>query len=197
MKKQFKLTRVHLLSILGTFFFSFLLSQGVFAEASFEVMCRGKAKEIAAETYKGCMTEYRQTQLEQIRKEYKEELSQLKNQYDKKLKKLTGKSASSSANAAAQNSAAEANSSDSDSNRNTAINSSAAATVELKRTRQRNSGARMPGKKVGSGTQVIDLSKSVDTQLNSNTEIAESARREKKDPSETNDIEIVELPVQE
>ncbi len=215
MKRQFQLTLTHVLSILGTFFFSFLLSQGVFADASFEVMCRGKAKEIAAETYKGCMTEYRQTQLEQIRKEYKEELSQLKNQYDKKLKKLTGKASPVSSpvnqqsNSPAQNGAESVNSPDADGSSTSNIEPSTQATtqatvhattqptVQLKRTRQRSSGARMPTKKIGSGTQVIDLSKSVDTQLNSGAVIAESTRREKTDPNENSDIEIVELPVQE
>lgn len=196
MKKQFRLTIVHVLSILGTFVLSFLLSQGAFAEASFEVMCRSKAKEIAAETYKGCMTEYRQTQLEQIRKEYKEELSQLKNQYDKKLKKLSGKSAAPVATAP-QSSVGSVNSEESEGSRNAAVEPTVVSTIQLKRTHQRNSGARMPSKKLGAGTQVIDLSKSVDSQLNSNLDVAESARREKKDASESNEVEIVELPVQE
>ena len=92
MNKSKALQISNMLSATGLFLAAFLLSQlGSAAEGSFEVMCRNKAKEIAADTYKGCMTENRQTQLEQIRKEYKEELSNLKNQYDKRLKKLSKK----------------------------------------------------------------------------------------------------------
>jgi hypothetical protein len=60
------------------------------AQTAAEFSCRTKAKEIAADTYKGCMTEQRQSQLEQIRKEYKEKLSELKSHYDKELKKMSG-----------------------------------------------------------------------------------------------------------
>lgn len=61
-----------------------------YAQNSFELMCRNKAKEVAAETYKDCVTENRQSQVEQIRKEYQEKLGQLKNHYDGELKKVSG-----------------------------------------------------------------------------------------------------------
>lgn len=177
MKKKITLTFTNILFIVGTFIFSLLLSQiGRASEgSSFEVLCRNKAKEIAADTYKGCMTEYRQSKLEQIRKEYKEELSNLKNQYDKKLKKLSGMP--------------KKNENDKEAVTITSI--------ELKKSKIRSSGARMPVKKSGSGTQVIDLSKPVDSQINDSDETIEASRAEKKDPSENNDIEIVELPTQQ
>ena len=71
-------------------FIVFNLSQWVHAQnsSSAEFQCRSKAKEIAADTYKTCMTDVRQTQLEQIRKDYKEKLAELKSHYDKELKKM-------------------------------------------------------------------------------------------------------------
>ena len=75
--------------VFGAFAFTFAFSNISTAQASLELSCRVKAKELAAETYKGCMTEGRQSQIEQIRKDYKEKLTDLKNHYDKELKKLS------------------------------------------------------------------------------------------------------------
>ena len=138
-------------------------------------MCRNKAKELAADSYKGCMTEYRQSQLDQIRKEYKEELSHLKNQYDKKLKKISGLHK----------------------NHENDQDSVTTTTIELKKSRTHSSTARMPLKKSGSGNQVIDLSKPIDSQINDSNETLQTTQIEKKDPSENNDVEIVELPTQQ
>lgn len=66
---------------------AFILS--VQAESSFELSCRSQAKEIAAETYKNCVTEHRQSQVEQIRKEYQNKLAELKSHYDGELKKVS------------------------------------------------------------------------------------------------------------
>ncbi len=52
-------------------------------------MCKAKAKEIAAETYKGCIVENKQAQIERIRKEYQTKLAQLKNQYNSELKQIS------------------------------------------------------------------------------------------------------------
>ncbi|MGZ3795017.1 MAG: hypothetical protein ACXVB1_01550 [Pseudobdellovibrionaceae bacterium] len=60
-------------------------------QTSSELMCRTKAKEIATQTYSGCVTEARNTQIDQIRKDYQKQLSELKTKYDRELKKATGK----------------------------------------------------------------------------------------------------------
>lgn len=62
-----------------------------FAQSSAEVTCRNRAKEIAAETYQSCVTQAKQGQIEQIRKEYQQRLNDLKSHYDKELKKVSGK----------------------------------------------------------------------------------------------------------
>ena len=66
-------------------------SAGAAASGSVEFMCKAKAKEIAAETYKGCVTENKQVQVERIRKEYQTKLAELKNQYNSELKELAPK----------------------------------------------------------------------------------------------------------
>ncbi len=59
------------------------------AQSSFELTCRNQAKEIASETYKNCVTTQRQGQVEEIRKEYQQKLSDLKSHYDGELKKVS------------------------------------------------------------------------------------------------------------
>jgi Skp family chaperone for outer membrane proteins len=145
------------------------------AESSFELTCRVKAKELAAETYKNCVTEQRQSQLEQIRKDYKEELSNLKNRFDKKLKKIGSKSSNSS--------------------QTYQVEASQPAPQAVRSNRnQRSSGARsLPRKSVK--TQMIDLtSPSSETTAE---DIDQSQNSMKSDSDSANDIEIVELPTQE
>ncbi len=113
------------------------------AESSFELLCRNQAKEIAAETYKNCVTEQRQSQVEQIRKEYQQKLADLKSHYDGELKKVSsGKIRNSGAKQKVS----------SDDNFKT----------ETKSVLKRSSGAReLPEKKVTSNTvktEVIDFS---------------------------------------
>lgn len=61
------------------------------AEApSFDVMCRQKAKEIAAETYRGCVTENKKVQIEQLKNDYQSKLQALKSEYDNEIKRLSG-----------------------------------------------------------------------------------------------------------
>jgi hypothetical protein len=55
-----------------------------------ETTCRIKAKEIAAETYRGCVTEQKNAQIEQIKKEYAAKLQALKSHYEQELKKMNG-----------------------------------------------------------------------------------------------------------
>ncbi len=144
-----------------------------FAESSFELSCRIKAKEIAAETYKGCVTEFRQSQLEQIRSEYKQKLSDLKNHYDKELRKIGPKSSDE--------------------------NSSSQMTLATKPAKkQRASGARtLPKKSVK--TEIIDLTTPAPSNTESSDEItaSQSQNRLNSNPDTTNDVEIVELPSQE
>lgn len=56
---------------------------------SVDLMCRSKAKEIAAETYKNCVTDIKQSQVKNLRKEYETKLAALKKHYDNELKKIS------------------------------------------------------------------------------------------------------------
>ncbi len=58
-----------------------------------EASCRIKAKEIAAETYRGCVTDQKNSQIEQIKKEYAAKLQALKAHYEQELKKMSGSKA--------------------------------------------------------------------------------------------------------
>lgn len=183
----------------GIFLFSFLLCNAASAQGSFEMSCRTKAKELAAETYKGCMTDARQTQIEQIRKDYKEKLSELKSHYDKELKKLsTNQEAGIGAGNGAEQLSLKAKA---ETKKNEIKN-------DLKKTKQRLSGARIPQKKMPS--QIIDFSSSkaesqgesqagttnessearAQADLNTQNQFSEDARYQ-------GDIEIVEVAPQE
>lgn len=59
------------------------------AGSSTDLLCRNKAKEIAAETYKSCITESKQAQVSSLRDEYKAKLAELKDHYDGELKKIS------------------------------------------------------------------------------------------------------------
>lgn len=74
-----------------TFFAS--LAQAQQMTSSAEVMCRAQAKEVALQSYNGCITTARNNQIEQIRADYKKEMAELKGKYDKELKKLSGAAA--------------------------------------------------------------------------------------------------------
>ncbi|WP_413291320.1 hypothetical protein [Bdellovibrio sp. HCB337] len=66
-------------------------------QSSMELTCRAKAKEIAAQTYSYCVTDARNTQIDQIRKDYQKQLTELKAKYDLELKKIGGKGLTGSA----------------------------------------------------------------------------------------------------
>lgn len=55
-----------------------------------ESSCRVKAKEIAAETYRSCVTDQKNSQIEQIKKDYQAKLQALKVHYELEIKKLGG-----------------------------------------------------------------------------------------------------------
>ena len=167
--------------VLSTLTITFGFSAVSLAQASIELSCRVKAKELAAETYKGCMTEGRQSQIEQIRKDYKEKLSDLKNHYDKELKKLNP----NTENISSENSTPK-----------TKYNSKKA---ELKKVKERVTGNRMPLKK--SNTQVIDFSSQTsepgmvksDETLDSQAQIDTPVDIQ---TTSNEEIEVVELPPQ-
>jgi len=75
-------------------------------QSSMELSCRAKAKEIAAQTYSSCVTDARNTQIDQIRKDYQKQLTELKAKYDRELKKIGGKGLNTTAAAAAKPAAA-------------------------------------------------------------------------------------------
>lgn len=94
MKKSTALKTVLILGILSISNSSMAAVGG----GSFELMCRNKAKEIAAETYKNCVTDAKQSQIKEVRKEYEEELAAVKSRFENKLKKISkGESAKASA----------------------------------------------------------------------------------------------------
>lgn len=153
-----------------------------FAQSSYELSCRNKAKEIAASTYKDCVTEQRQSQIEQIRKDYKEKMSELKNHYDNELKKM---GSSGAATSSVSNKVAPQKTSQAKANSKT----------------MRASGARSLPKKAVK-TEVIDLT----TGSTENAQAQEQATDESTSPSQNRlntenerpqDVEIVELPTQE
>ncbi len=159
------------------------ISQMSKAQASLELSCRVKAKELAAETYKGCMTEARQSQIEQIRKDYKEKLSDLKNHYDKELKKLSSHQE-------------DAGSGEQVKSRNENRRSD-------KKTKQRISGARMPQKKqqldfnsnTSEESQVGTVDQPVEAQ---SVEVQTEISRQTDNKADSKDeLEVVELPAQQ
>ncbi|MFS4460089.1 hypothetical protein [Bdellovibrio sp. HCB2-146] len=80
-----------------SFLITTLAAANAFAQNSYEVMCRAKAKEIAIQTYSSCVTESRQAKVEEIRAGYQKDLAALKSKYDKELKKLSGKNTATAA----------------------------------------------------------------------------------------------------
>lgn len=80
-------------NVLGVGVIYFILGSTAFAQnSSVELICRSKAKEVAAETYKGCVTELKQAQIEKIRTDYQSKLKELKDYYDGELRRVNGKS---------------------------------------------------------------------------------------------------------
>lgn len=55
----------------------------------YEASCKIKAKEAAASLFRSCMTEGKNAQLELIRKDYQEKLSQMRADYEKELSRLS------------------------------------------------------------------------------------------------------------
>lgn len=77
-----------------SFLVTVLFSANAFSQSqSSEIMCRGQAKEIAMQTYTSCITEARNSQVDEVRKSYQKELANLKSKYDQELKRIGGGSA--------------------------------------------------------------------------------------------------------
>lgn len=58
---------------------------------SLELTCKTQAKEVALQRYQSCVTEARQQQIDSLRKEYQVKMNELKEHYNKELKKAAGK----------------------------------------------------------------------------------------------------------
>jgi hypothetical protein len=71
------------------------------SSAEIENSCRAKSKEIALETYRGCVTDTKTAQIEQVRRQYKVKLLALKAYYENELKKMNNQSAKAAPVAAA------------------------------------------------------------------------------------------------
>lgn len=74
-------------------FFLSLKSLGQ-SSTSYEVTCRSKAKEIAALSYKNCMTDARSAEMEQLKNSYNQDLKALKTRYEAKISRLSGETKS-------------------------------------------------------------------------------------------------------
>lgn len=80
-------------SFLLTFFAFTLINSNAQATVNWSTMnensCRTKAKEVATETYKDCMSEIKSAKIEKIKSDYTKELKAIKAKYEAEIKKLT------------------------------------------------------------------------------------------------------------
>lgn len=83
-----------------SFFATIFFSLSALPQTSAELTCRAQAKEVALQTYSSCITEARNSQVDEIRKNYQKELSDLKAKYDQELKKMGSGSAKKGRNTA-------------------------------------------------------------------------------------------------
>ncbi|MGZ3772231.1 MAG: hypothetical protein ACXVCY_00055 [Pseudobdellovibrionaceae bacterium] len=85
-----------------SFFATTLFTANAFTQTSAELTCRAQAKELAMQTYSNCITQARNHQIEEVRKNYQKELSNLKVKYDNELKKIGGPKAEKASRSAAK-----------------------------------------------------------------------------------------------
>ena len=64
------------------------MSSPLRSSGEIETSCRVKAKEVAAQTYRSCVTDQKNAQIEHIKKEYQAKLQALKAHYEAELKKM-------------------------------------------------------------------------------------------------------------
>jgi hypothetical protein len=89
---------------LGSAKLAFAAPLQVRSSAEIENSCKAKSKEIALETYRGCVTDAKTAQIEQIRREYKVKLLALKAYYENELKKMSKPQAAAATTSAAASS---------------------------------------------------------------------------------------------
>lgn len=77
---------MNITSFIILFFFGVLSFANT--QASYELSCRAKAKEIAADTYRTCITENKSAEIDRLKKDYKERLRNLKDEYEVEVAKL-------------------------------------------------------------------------------------------------------------
>ncbi len=82
---------IYIIYIIG---FILVFKVKAFGQTAYELQCKAQAKEIALQTYQTCVTENRQAQIESVRKEYQQKLTELKEHYNRELKKAGGKETS-------------------------------------------------------------------------------------------------------
>lgn len=68
-----------------------LANKAARAQGSIELMCRNKAKEIAFQTYNGCVTEEKATRLNDLKERYKSRMSEVKDEFQRELDDINGK----------------------------------------------------------------------------------------------------------
>jgi len=98
MKNAYTHARLHFLIVLSGFIILISAVKVLAETPAFELQCRQKAKEVAAETYRGCVTENRKVQIEQLKSDYQQKLKSLKDEYEAEIKKMSGKRQASEAN---------------------------------------------------------------------------------------------------
>jgi hypothetical protein len=62
-----------------------------FASDNIDVMCRSKAKEIATQTYRTCVTENKTVQLDKLKKDFQSRMKNLKEEYEREVQRVGGK----------------------------------------------------------------------------------------------------------
>jgi hypothetical protein len=62
-----------------------------FASDNIDVMCRTKAKEVATQTYRTCVTENKTVQLDKLKKDFQSRMKNLKDEYEKEVQRIGGK----------------------------------------------------------------------------------------------------------
>lgn len=68
-----------------------LSREALAAKPEYEILCRSKAKETAADIYKSCVDDHRSSQIESLKKEYQDRLKAIKDDYEKELSSIAGR----------------------------------------------------------------------------------------------------------
>jgi|GEM_PF-6944448 len=68
-----------------------LSRESLAAKPEYEILCRAKAKETAADIYKSCVDDHRSSQIENLKREYQDRLKAIKDDYEKELSGIAGR----------------------------------------------------------------------------------------------------------